>query len=188
MQSGHLADNTWMHTVRCISVGSHRCPARLYVHQGRTIDLWSWNDLQSDQRACSITCMHINAIYSVYASTCECTQFYAFLLVPIDAGLDYTCVWAVLSICEAGMTASVTSVRAASHSCTWITFSDGGSAISSYLKTGEKSTCKSSAKRLLSLRRNQRVPQAQPTLSNKKVVNFSTSIFFIRLRRQVPFS
>ena len=94
--------------------------------------MWSWDDLRFDQRACSITCMHINAIYSVYASACECTQFYAFLLVPIDAGLDYTCVWAVLSICEAVMTASVTSVLAASHWCTWITFSDGGSAISSW--------------------------------------------------------
>ena len=69
---------------------------------------------------------------TTWQTTPGCTQFDAFLLVPIDAGLDYTCVWAVLSICEAGMTASVTSVRAASHSCTWITFSDGGSAISSW--------------------------------------------------------
>ena len=51
---------------------------------------------------------------TTWQTTPGCTQFDAFLLVPIDAGLDYTCVWAVLSICEAGMTASVTSVRAAS--------------------------------------------------------------------------
>ena len=60
MQPDHLADNTWLHTVRCIPVGSHRCRAGLYVCLGRAIDLWSWDDCQCDQRACSITFMHMN--------------------------------------------------------------------------------------------------------------------------------
>ena len=56
--------------------------------------------------------MYISALGSVHASAHECTQFGAYLLDPIDAELDYTYFEVALSICEAVMTVSLTSMRA----------------------------------------------------------------------------
>ena len=53
--------------------------------------------------------MHINTLGSVHASAHECTQFYAYLLDPIDAGLDYTYFEVASLICEAVMTVSLIS-------------------------------------------------------------------------------
>ena len=66
--------------------------------------------------------MHIYALGSAHASAHECTQFGAYLLDLIDAGLDSTYVETTLLICEAVTTVSPRSTRADSHTCTWMYF------------------------------------------------------------------
>ena len=56
------------HRTRCMSVDCHRCRAVSYVFRGRPIDLWSCDDRQSDEHACRLIFMHINALDSVHMS------------------------------------------------------------------------------------------------------------------------
>ena len=72
----------------------------------------SSDDRQSDEYACRLTFMHINALSSVDASAHECTQFSVYPFVPIDAGLDYTYFEVARSICEAAMAVSLTGTHA----------------------------------------------------------------------------
>ena len=64
----HWCVRTWMHTVRCIPVGSHRCRVGFYVFRGRQTDLWSCDARQSDEYACRLTYIYISALFSTAVS------------------------------------------------------------------------------------------------------------------------
>ena len=63
--------------------------------------------------------MYISALCSIDVSEHGCTQFGAYPLVPIDAGLDSTYFEVAISTCEAVMPVSLTSTRADGHTCTF---------------------------------------------------------------------